>query len=288
MDRLDVGGREYISARRASEMNGYAPDYLGQLCREGKISGTRVGRGWFIDAASLQKHIEGHSRGKKGERVTRAESVKVEGQRGSGLYEKVARLGWGAVDAAPKYSSDFAPLLPLLVRAGESVQVTQPVEQVTRATVPARSTGVTVPVRRERGNGKMSQISAAVTAPLYGDHQKLLAAAPYFSAFTKIASVGALVSVLMLAVITREHRMAFIPQSTPVVGMAAATILGTPDFILATSSPREVVGGNVPVGDCIQPGTVTPALEKEPPDSLWLGGPQGVIITETVVMMQFH
>lgn len=53
MDELEIQGKKYISSKRASELTGYAKDYVGQLARAGKVPGTRVGRAWYVDEASI-------------------------------------------------------------------------------------------------------------------------------------------------------------------------------------------------------------------------------------------
>lgn len=52
-----MAGKLYISSRRASEISGYAKDYIGQLVRSGKLDAMRVGRSWFVLEASLKKHM---------------------------------------------------------------------------------------------------------------------------------------------------------------------------------------------------------------------------------------
>ncbi|MBX9765379.1 hypothetical protein K2X83_01935 [Patescibacteria group bacterium] len=56
MDELDVGGKKYISSKRASELTGYAKDYIGQLLRAGKVSGTRFGRAWYVEESEILRH----------------------------------------------------------------------------------------------------------------------------------------------------------------------------------------------------------------------------------------
>ena len=56
MDELVIAGKKYISSKRASELSGYAKDYIGQLIREGKVLGTRVGRAWYVDMDTLLAH----------------------------------------------------------------------------------------------------------------------------------------------------------------------------------------------------------------------------------------
>lgn len=48
--------KKYISAKRASEISGYNADYIGQLCRSGKLECRQVGRGWFVSEDSIIEH----------------------------------------------------------------------------------------------------------------------------------------------------------------------------------------------------------------------------------------
>ncbi len=57
-DTLILEGKNYISARRAARVMNYAQDYIGQLCRSGKIDCRMVGRSWFVTEESLIAHRE--------------------------------------------------------------------------------------------------------------------------------------------------------------------------------------------------------------------------------------
>jgi len=60
-DELLLEGRQYVSAKRASDLSGYARDYIGQLARKGLIDSQRVGGLWYISMDSLnsyQKHTD--------------------------------------------------------------------------------------------------------------------------------------------------------------------------------------------------------------------------------------
>ncbi|MBI2109521.1 MAG: hypothetical protein HYT93_05165, partial [Parcubacteria group bacterium] len=50
------GDKKYVSSKRAAEISGYAPDYIGQLCRKRKLECRLIGRGWFVTEASLLEH----------------------------------------------------------------------------------------------------------------------------------------------------------------------------------------------------------------------------------------
>lgn len=53
MDELEIKGKKYISSKRASELTGYAKDYVGQLARAKKVPATRVGRAWYVEASAI-------------------------------------------------------------------------------------------------------------------------------------------------------------------------------------------------------------------------------------------
>ena len=48
MDELIFAGNKYISSKRAAKFTGYAPDYIGQMCRGGNMDCRLVGRNWYI------------------------------------------------------------------------------------------------------------------------------------------------------------------------------------------------------------------------------------------------
>ena len=47
---------KYISSRQAAEFSGYAHDYIGQLCRSGKLECQRVGRDWLVAEKKLVEY----------------------------------------------------------------------------------------------------------------------------------------------------------------------------------------------------------------------------------------
>jgi excisionase family DNA binding protein len=55
-EKIVIDGEQYISSGRAAKLVGYTKDYVGQLARLGKIKATRVGRNWYINEASINKH----------------------------------------------------------------------------------------------------------------------------------------------------------------------------------------------------------------------------------------
>ncbi len=63
MDEIDFGGKTYISSKRAAKMANYTNDYVGQLCREGRVSCRRIGRDWYVKEESILEHKSKKERG---------------------------------------------------------------------------------------------------------------------------------------------------------------------------------------------------------------------------------
>lgn len=56
MDELVIEDKKYLSSKKAAKMTGYAKDYVGQLCREGKVEARLVGRNWYVLETSIMDH----------------------------------------------------------------------------------------------------------------------------------------------------------------------------------------------------------------------------------------
>lgn len=56
MEELLIEDKKYISLKRAAKDTGYAKDYVGQLCREGKVQARLIGRNWYVLETAMQDH----------------------------------------------------------------------------------------------------------------------------------------------------------------------------------------------------------------------------------------
>lgn len=56
MEVLVLDGKEYVKASKAARDLGYATDYVGQLCRGGKIDAHLIGRTWYVNQDELSTH----------------------------------------------------------------------------------------------------------------------------------------------------------------------------------------------------------------------------------------
>ena len=60
MDELLIEEKKYISSKRAAQVTGYAKDYIGQLCREGRLPARLVGRNWYVLETAINDHRFGN------------------------------------------------------------------------------------------------------------------------------------------------------------------------------------------------------------------------------------
>lgn len=100
MNELTIGDKVYISSKRAAEITGYAKDYVGQLCREGRVEATLVGRNWYVLESSIRAHRFG------------ADESAVDSSEDEVADKKLPT--WNP----PKYVSEEAPPIPTLERKG--------------------------------------------------------------------------------------------------------------------------------------------------------------------------
>jgi hypothetical protein len=56
MDELTIEDKKYISLKQAAQLTGYARDYVGQLCREGRVPARLIGRSWYVLETGIQDH----------------------------------------------------------------------------------------------------------------------------------------------------------------------------------------------------------------------------------------
>ena len=56
MDEITLDDKTYVSSKRAAQITGYAKDYVGQLCREGRVQARLVGRNWYVLESSIHDH----------------------------------------------------------------------------------------------------------------------------------------------------------------------------------------------------------------------------------------
>lgn len=57
-NQIELDGIIYIPVKVAAALTSYTSDYIGQLCRAGKVEATRIGRAWYVSENSIINHKE--------------------------------------------------------------------------------------------------------------------------------------------------------------------------------------------------------------------------------------
>lgn len=73
METLVLEGKTYVKASKAAQSSGYTSDYVGQLCRGGKVDAHLVGRSWYVNIDDLDSH---RAEFKRASRVKAREQVR--------------------------------------------------------------------------------------------------------------------------------------------------------------------------------------------------------------------
>lgn len=103
-------GNEYISASRGAEITGYSSDYVGQLCRAGKVPSKLVGRTWYVASEALREYKRNQESGQ-----TAKKNLMNQGREDAEFYEiEVPVLNKSSL--TPLYKRDTGPLMPTISR----------------------------------------------------------------------------------------------------------------------------------------------------------------------------
>lgn len=118
MEELVIEGKTYLSSKRAAKVSGYAKDYIGQLCREGRVEAKLVGRSWYVYEPSLRDHQANDERKKKGEEAPSPTQSRQD------EVDNIVDTTW----EAPSYEAEIPTPLPSIEKKVEE-EVTIPVSQ---------------------------------------------------------------------------------------------------------------------------------------------------------------
>ena len=113
MDELTFDGKVYISSKKAAKLTGYTTDYIGQLCRSGKLSSKMVGRNRYIEASALPQHKR--SKGKEAVSVARSEELKVRNNPTILLPQQQETHAGRRVQYMPRVGDSIRPRYPSYV-----------------------------------------------------------------------------------------------------------------------------------------------------------------------------
>ena len=100
MDEILIEEKRYISSKQAAKITGYAKDYVGQLCREGRVPARLVGRSWYVLESAIKDHRFGDPI------IDQKETIKTTPQTDTPFPSQ----------AFPRYESSPVEVLPTLNR----------------------------------------------------------------------------------------------------------------------------------------------------------------------------
>ncbi len=128
MDTVVFADKKYIKASKAALASGYTADYVGQLCRKGKIDAVLLGKTWYVHEDSLNSHKQNSDRAngevtRKDVRKQREELINQEAPRTKVATESAH---WRRLLETPiSYSSESENLIPHPVRTQSSENLTE-------------------------------------------------------------------------------------------------------------------------------------------------------------------
>ncbi len=65
MNSISINNENYVKATDIARELGYTADYVGQLCRAGKVQAELVGRSWYVSEESIRAHKKNRYRSTK-------------------------------------------------------------------------------------------------------------------------------------------------------------------------------------------------------------------------------
>lgn len=121
MDVLTLGEKKYVKASVIARELGYTADYVGQLCRGGKVDAKLFGRSWYVHKDSIGEHKSTRYRSTQAKsiqavKVHIAESSTTESpkpNRSPSMFYAHNRQ-----KPSPRYVSDESPLMPHSLKSG--------------------------------------------------------------------------------------------------------------------------------------------------------------------------
>ncbi|MHB8710431.1 MAG: helix-turn-helix domain-containing protein [Minisyncoccota bacterium] len=156
MDEILIGEKKYVSSKQAAKVTGYAKDYIGQLCREGRVPARLVGRSWYV----LEAAIHDHRFGKQGmeEKNTPPAPTPSPAPAFSSTWE------------SPRYESFPVEATPLITSPEvqrEHTIVTEAIEPTEAPTIAPHTTGA------DENEDKSETEGETVNVPIHAIHKEL-------------------------------------------------------------------------------------------------------------------
>lgn len=122
MEVLELNGNKYVKASSIARELGYTSDYVGQLCRGGKVDAQLVGRSWYVNDESIRSHKNSRYRSTKAKTTVELQKT-ISSVKGDGETQEVYKVPVRVqsrnfynkrVPDEAKYTEDKSDLIPVL------------------------------------------------------------------------------------------------------------------------------------------------------------------------------
>src|SRR5262245_22242708 len=101
--QLSQDSQPMLSAKKAAKLLHCAPDYVGKLCREGKLKGERIDNAWFVTESSIAEFQKVRVRAKE----ARSQALATERREESERFRKINGLPAPNPVLSPKHSEAY-------------------------------------------------------------------------------------------------------------------------------------------------------------------------------------
>lgn len=130
MEVLELDGKTFMKATSVARELGYTSDYVGQLCRSGKVDAHLVGRSWYVDKNSIRDHKASRYRSSKKKTQEALKTSLKDSDEGGSVKVRIATSSPKTMDTREKahhfygrvsipkvkYNEDGTELIPALTQ----------------------------------------------------------------------------------------------------------------------------------------------------------------------------
>ncbi len=116
MDVLAINGKNYVKASVIARDLGYTADYVGQLCRAGKVDAKLFGRSWYVDKDSIGDHKSTRYRSTQAvsKKNLQLHVASLEKEEAGSSYAQSRFYGYSQQKPVARYTPDSAELMPAI------------------------------------------------------------------------------------------------------------------------------------------------------------------------------
>ncbi|HMA77610.1 MAG TPA: hypothetical protein VKP88_00525 [Candidatus Paceibacterota bacterium] len=142
MQELVLNGKTYVKATDIAKHLGYTSDYVGQLCRAGKVDAEQVGRAWYVVPDTIQAHKQTRYRGNQAKSKAAVAAYRAAQQVAEAPASAAAEQHTTHHLRVHHYEHDTTDLIPSPRKAAPSADATNGKSEPSPEVAPATSVSV--------------------------------------------------------------------------------------------------------------------------------------------------